>query len=921
MAYSTPTQIRSVDPYDSRASSAVNALTRIISNATNCILTFDSLEVTKASNTTLDVDAGRCIKDDVLIEVSAFSGVDMDDATYYISGGTPMDEDGYYYIVLQYTYSKMKPAPEAEILLIKPSQRSSLFDSTCLFLKAIYVTSSVIQSVHDYDPENTSNKRVFTALYEAADSIAITSTLTSRAGRVCLDSEGIKAWDAAGTPNQILNINETGGITIGYGSNNQITLASGIINLKSNSLEIIGSGNSGISLNNATGDAIHIITAGGDAIDIDNATSHGIKISNAGGEALHIVTAGDNAIEIENATRDGIQINNAGDHAIDIVTATTHGINILSAGNNAIQIENATTDAIHINHAGNNAIDIDNSTSHGISITTAGDNAIHIINSTSNAIDILNAGDDAIDINNATSNGINITTAGVNAILVQASTQYGISILGASCGYGPLYIQNAGTTNLNTKYPSAAIDTIAVDSNHNIAIKTAAGTWTTVGGGSYNLDVIPDGSTYGKVKLTNLTSNEVDHTKILNIGTNSHATIDSHISSNTVHGATGAVVGTTNSQSLVNKSLDTLNGSGKHIIIDRSNHTFSHYGYRWTGSGLYTELLAKFSDKANGASYILDLGATTAPSNPSIQTLTALRAQSYNTAIIATGVSGSGIYATSTNSNAIAAISTNGSSIAVDAGSASCQYLFYGASSYDVSKGALRLPPTSSSSAPTHSAASGAVWIASDHILYMNIDGSTTWKPFGPNAPLTIDTTGKSIQGINIDDTDSGYSGIRINDSGNYGVVVNNATKSAFNVSTSFTGEHGIEIQRAGSTSYDAIHIDTSQSRYGIYLNGSNSHGIYINDAGADGIHIKDCSSNGIEIEGSTSSGIWVYGVSNVGLRIDDDCGNGHITLIPTTTNPNTIYPGAIGGGICTYDTGSAVELWFHNGTNWFKVA
>jgi pyruvate carboxylase len=44
-----------------------------------------------------------------------------------------------------------------------------------------------------------------------------------------------------------------------------------------------------------------------------------------------------------------------------------------------------------------------------------------------------------------------------------------------------------------------------------------------------DLDDVSDGTTYGKVKNTNLTSNDVDHTKILNIGSYSHSDIDTHI--------------------------------------------------------------------------------------------------------------------------------------------------------------------------------------------------------------------------------------------------------------------------------------------------------------------------------------------------------------------------------------------------------
>lgn len=78
----------------------------------------------------------------------------------------------------------------------------------------------------------------------------------------------------------------------------------------------------------------------------------------------------------------------------------------------------------------------------------------------------------------------------------------------------------------------------------------------------------------GHIDASMLDQGDIDHTQIANRGTNTHAQIDSHIAAAAAHGATGAVVGTTNSQTLTNKTLDApvitggaFFGSGSGLIV------------------------------------------------------------------------------------------------------------------------------------------------------------------------------------------------------------------------------------------------------------------------------------------------------------------------------------------------------------------
>lgn len=62
----------------------------------------------------------------------------------------------------------------------------------------------------------------------------------------------------------------------------------------------------------------------------------------------------------------------------------------------------------------------------------------------------------------------------------------------------------------------------------------------------------------GFLDASMLKDSDIDHTGIGSIGTNTHAQIDTHIAATAAHGATGAVVGTTNTQTLSGKTLSRL---------------------------------------------------------------------------------------------------------------------------------------------------------------------------------------------------------------------------------------------------------------------------------------------------------------------------------------------------------------------------
>ncbi len=84
----------------------------------------------------------------------------------------------------------------------------------------------------------------------------------------------------------------------------------------------------------------------------------------------------------------------------------------------------------------------------------------------------------------------------------------------------------------------------------------------------------------------------IDHAAIANSGSNSHAMIDSHLAATAAHGATGAVVGTTNAQTLTGKTLvtptiaDFTNAQHDHSNAAGGGEIPSRFSMRFYGEGL-----------------------------------------------------------------------------------------------------------------------------------------------------------------------------------------------------------------------------------------------------------------------------------------------------------------------------------------------
>jgi len=171
MSIEYPVQTRAIDPYSSYNSNIVNRLTRLITRGTNCLHGTHAIDVymDATATNTVRIIPGQCFKDDVIISINEEKIVDITHTDYYINHLYPWNEAGYYWICLEYVYAKAKPAPQARIRILKPSQHH-LFDESgaFLFLKAADVQFNgltfELRGLYDYDPSYPAMKRIYAQL-------------------------------------------------------------------------------------------------------------------------------------------------------------------------------------------------------------------------------------------------------------------------------------------------------------------------------------------------------------------------------------------------------------------------------------------------------------------------------------------------------------------------------------------------------------------------------------------------------------------------------------------------------------------------------------------------------------------------------------------------------------------------------------
>jgi len=177
----------SIFPYADFDTELANQAKRIVSLGNSCVLGGNSsFNITyDEGNHTITLSSGKCIIDDVYIEISEDQTFDLYDTDLYISSGDIRSEDGYYYVILNYIYVKSRPHRVAKFYLRKPSERTNCPNNTELILRVLNATSGIIDSDILYqDPTRLSVYRTMPEIYSQIYNYLPTFNSTSDIGKI-----------------------------------------------------------------------------------------------------------------------------------------------------------------------------------------------------------------------------------------------------------------------------------------------------------------------------------------------------------------------------------------------------------------------------------------------------------------------------------------------------------------------------------------------------------------------------------------------------------------------------------------------------------------------------------------------------------------------------------------------------------------
>ena len=141
-----PTQLRAVDPFSSYESDNVNRITRILTSGNDKIVRNDHLAGTKYSDSQIKITKGLCVKDDVVLHMSADEYLDITDTTNYIDGTfLDLDVPTDAYLVMYYEYVKNVVPNEGKYMILEEKRifhinEPSYYNSNSAYLFLARVT-------------------------------------------------------------------------------------------------------------------------------------------------------------------------------------------------------------------------------------------------------------------------------------------------------------------------------------------------------------------------------------------------------------------------------------------------------------------------------------------------------------------------------------------------------------------------------------------------------------------------------------------------------------------------------------------------------------------------------------------------------------------------------------------------------------